>query len=198
MNGDGDSITLLLEGWRSGDREDANRLMTLVYSELHQIASREMRKEHGEHTLQTTAIVHELYLRLAGSEPVDWNGRAHFFAIAAQQLRRILVDHARRIRAEKRGGNQVRLELREPDGGVLSLDERLLAVDEALAQLQTLDARAAQVVELRYFGGLTEQEAAESLKISVATLKRDWNFAKTWLASRLSSERDVKPHRRLQ
>jgi RNA polymerase sigma factor (TIGR02999 family) len=128
--------------------------------------------------------VHETYLRLCGSGPVDWKDRAHFFAVAAQQLRRVLVDHARRVRSGKRGGGQIRLELLESDG-TWQLDERLLAVDERLTRLQALDERAAKVIELRFFGGLSEADAAETLNISIATLKRDWEFARTWLASQL-------------
>jgi len=160
--------------------------MDLVYRELHQIASREMRRERREHTLQTTALVHEMYLRLCGSNPVNWKDRAHFFAVAARQLRRVLVDHARRSRSGKRGGGRIRLNLLESDGGTWELDERLLAVDESLTRLQTLDARAAKVIELRFFGGLSETEAAEALNVSIATLKRDWDFARTWLAGELA------------
>jgi RNA polymerase sigma factor (TIGR02999 family) len=156
-----------------------------VYGELHRIAAREMRREQGEHTLQTTAVVHEAYLRLCGAAPINWQDRSHFFAVAAQQLRRVLVDHARRVRSEKRGGGLIRLELLEGDGGMVGFDERLLALDEALTRLHALDERAAKVIELRFFGGLSETEAAEALSISVATLKRDWDFARTWLASQL-------------
>jgi len=179
-------ITGLLREWRGGNQEAANQLMELVSGELHRIASREMRRERREHTLQTTALVHETYLRLCGSGPVDWKDRAHFFAVAAQQLRRVLVDHARRVHSEKRGGGQIRLELLESDGGTWELDEELLAVDESLTRLQVLDERAAKVIELRFFGGLSEAEAAEALNISIATLKRDWEFARTWLASQLA------------
>ena len=185
MTEDSHVITGLLEEWRAGDKGAANRLMTLVYGELHRIASREMRREHGGHTLQTTAVVHEAYVRLCGSAPVNWKDRSHFFAVAAQQLRRVLVDHARRVRSEKRGGGLVRLDLLEGDGGVVAFDERLLAVDEALTRLQALDERAAKAIDLRFFGGLSEAEAAEALSISVATLKRAWDFARTWLASQL-------------
>ena len=185
MAEDSHTITGLLAKWRGGNQEAANQLMELVYGELHRIASREMRRERGEHTLQTTALVHEMYLRLFGSDPVDWKDRAHFFAVAAQQLRRVLVDHARRVRSGKRGGGQIRLELLECDGA-WELDERLLAVDESLTRLQALDERAAKVIELRFFGGLSEAEAAEALNISITTLKRDWDFARTWLASQLA------------
>jgi RNA polymerase sigma factor (TIGR02999 family) len=160
--------------------------MELVYGELHRMASREMRRERGEHTLQPTALVNEAYLRLCGSaEQPNWNNRAHFFAVAAQQMRRILVDHARRVQTEKRGGGQLRLELLEVDGGTVRFDERFLAVDEAVTRLHALDERAAKVIELRFFGGLSEAEAAEALGISLATVKRDWDFARTWLASQL-------------
>jgi len=182
---DSHTITGLLTEWREGNQEAANQLMDLVYRELHRIASREMRRERREHTLQTTALVHEMYLRLCGSDPVELKDRAHFFAVAARQLRRVLVDHARRGRSGKRGGGQIRLELLESDG-TCELDERLLAIDESLTRLQALDARAAKVIELRFFGGLSETDAAEALNISIATLKRDWDFARTWLASQLA------------
>jgi RNA polymerase sigma factor (TIGR02999 family) len=177
---------MLLHRWRSGDKEAADQLAELVYSELHRIASREMRREHGEHTLQTTAVVHEAFLRICQAERIEWVDRAHFFAVSAQQLRRVLVDHARRRLSEKRGGGAVKVSLWESDAGAVGLDERLLAVDEALERLEALDQRAAKVVELRFFGGLSEAEAAEALGISLATLKRDWDFAKTWLTGQLS------------
>ena len=179
-------ITGLLEQWRGGNKEAADRVMELVYSDLHAIAAREMRREQGGHTLQTTALVHEVYLRLCGSDPVHWRDRAHFFAVAAQQLRRVLVDHARRVRSEKRGGGQIKFSLGDSDGPTWEFDERLLAVDEALIRLETLDERAAKAIELRFFGGLSEAEAAETLGISIATLKRDWDFAQTWLPSQLA------------
>ncbi len=160
--------------------------MELVYGELHRIASRNMRRERGEHTLQTTALVHEAYLRLFGSDAITWQNRAHFYAVAARQMRRVLVDYARRVHSEKRGDGVVKLSLWESDGAAFEIDERLLAVDAALERLEPLDPRAAQIVELRFFGGLTEVEAAEALQVSVATLKRDWDFAKSWLAGQLS------------
>jgi RNA polymerase sigma-70 factor (ECF subfamily) len=178
-------ITGLLQDWAAGKPGAANQLMEVVYGELHGLAARQMHRERGDHTLQTTALVHEAYLRLCGSEPIDWQNRGHFFAVAAQQLRRILVDYARRARSEKRGGGQVMLSLEDGDCPVVDRDERLLAIDEALTRLEALDERAAKVIELRYFGGLSEKEAAGSLGISVATLKRDWEFARTWLTSQL-------------
>ena len=185
-SGDAQPITALLHRWSSGDQEAGNQLMELVYDELHRIASREMRREHGEHTLQTTAVVHESYLRICRTGLIDWKDRAHFYAVAAQQLRRVLVDHARRVHSEKRGGGILKLSLLESNGPAVQGDERLLAVDEALARLESLDPRAAKMVELRFFGGLSEAETAAVLQISVATLKRDWDFAKTWLTRQLS------------
>ena len=179
-------ITGLLNRWRLGDVEAANQLVEMVYGDLHRIAAREMRREHGEHTLQTTAVLHEAYLRIFSSTPVKWKDRSHFYAVAAQQLRRVLLDHARRVHSEKRGGGIVKLSFLESDGSGISVDERLLTLDEALARLEHLDPRAAKVVELRFFGGLTESDAAEVIDISVATLKRDWDFAKTWLAAQLA------------
>jgi RNA polymerase sigma factor (TIGR02999 family) len=185
MAEDSHTITHLLLEWRSGNKDASARLMELVYRELHQMASRQMRRERDEHTLQTTALVHEAYIRLCGAEPIQWHDRAHFFAVAAQQLRRVLVDYARRFRSEKRGGGKICATLFDADKAAWQLDEQLLAVDEALARLEALDRRAAKVIELRFFGGLTECEAAEALEISITTLKRDWDFARSWLATQL-------------
>jgi len=180
-------ITAVLDRWRSGDAAAANELAELVYSDLHRLAALAMRRERGEHTLQTTALLHEAYLRLFRGGPVEWKDRAHFFAVAAQQLRRVLVDHARRSKSEKRGGDLVKFSLLDSDGGAVpAVDARLLALNEALTRLEALDPRAAKVVELRYFGGMTEAEAADVIGISVATLKRDWDFGKTWLAAQLA------------
>jgi RNA polymerase sigma factor (TIGR02999 family) len=179
-------ITGLLGRWRLGDPQAANQLMEFVYRDLHRIAAREMRREHGEHTLQTTAVVHEAYLRIFRSQPVEWKDRAHFYAVAAQQLRRVLLEHARRAHTEKRGGGIAKFSLSETDVSAIVVDERILALDEALLRLEDLDPRAAKVIELRFFGGLTEADAAEVLGVSVATLKRDWDFAKTWLAAQLA------------
>ncbi len=178
-------LTRLLHQWRAGDKEAASRLMELVYSELHQIASREMRREYRDNTLQTTALVHEAYLRLRGTSPIDWKDRSHFFAVAAKQLRRVLVDYARRSNAEKRGGGVTKLSLLDSDRSTVMIDEGLLALDQALERLEALDARAAKAIELRFYGGLTEVETAEVLQISLATLKRDWDFARTWLTAQL-------------
>lgn len=179
-------ITGLLDRWRLGDPQAANQLMELVYGDLHRIAAREMRRERPGHTLQTTAVLHEAYLRIFRGEPVAWKDRAHFYASAAKQLRRVLLDHARRAHSDKRGGQVVKLSLCEFDVVNLGLDARLLAMNEALDNLEALDPRAAKAVELRFFGGMSEKDAAEVLGISVATLKRDWDFAKTWLAAQLA------------
>jgi RNA polymerase sigma factor (TIGR02999 family) len=182
---DSPTITNLLLQWRSGNMDAAAQLMELVYRELHRMASREMRRKRGEHTLQTTALVHEAYIRLCGSQPIQWQDRAHFLAVAAQQLRRVLIDHARRIRSKKRGGGWIKATLFEADGAAWQFDERVLAVDQALVRLEALDSRAAKAIELKFFGGLTAAEAAEALDISVTTLRRDLDFAQSWLASQL-------------
>jgi RNA polymerase sigma factor (TIGR02999 family) len=153
----------------------------MLYGELHGMAAHYMRQERSGHTLQATALVNELYIRLFASTGIDWQNRAHFFAVAAQQLRRILVNHARDRQAEKRGGKRVRLSLTEVNGLAQPVEEDLLDLDEALTRLQEIDSRAAQVVELRFFGGLQENEAAEVLSVSVPTVKRDWQFARAWL-----------------
>jgi RNA polymerase sigma factor (TIGR02999 family) len=185
MTEDSHNITDLLLQWRSGQTGAADQLMELVYGELHQMAARQMRRERGEHTLQATAVVNEAYLRLCRSEPITWQDRAHFFAVAAQQLRRVLVDHARRVRSDKRGGDQIKLSLCDFDGGYTDFTEDMLALNEALERLQVLDERAAKVVEMRFFAGLDEKDIAEALNISVVTVQRDWVFARAWLAAQL-------------
>jgi RNA polymerase sigma factor (TIGR02999 family) len=160
--------------------------MNLVYVELRRLAASYMRRERRDHTLEPTALIHEAYLRLTTGAEIDWQNRGHFLAVFAQQMRRVLVDHARSSRSAKRGGMLHKHSLTEADAAAApfgSVD--VIALDEALARLAALDPRAAQVVELRYFGGLTEREAAATLQISTATLKRDWDFARTWLLSRL-------------
>lgn len=159
--------------------------MPLVYKELRRLAASRMKGEKANHTLQPTALVHEVYLKLAGGSPVDWRNRSHFFAVAAQQMRRIIVDHARATHAEKRGGGAVAIALDDVGAVTAPLNESMLALDEALRRLEKVDARAARVVELRYFGGLKESETAEALGVGVSTMKRDWEFARAWLASQL-------------
>jgi RNA polymerase sigma-70 factor (ECF subfamily) len=178
-------VTQLLEEWRRGDQEAGNRLFAATYQELRRLAGWHLQNERQDHTIQATALVNELYLKLFGGTPVAWQDRAHFFAVAAQQMRRLLIDYARASQAEKRVGSRTRLYLTEVNGVPAPHDEDLLDLDDALKQLEALDPRATKVVELRYFGGLTEREAAEVIGVSVATLKRDWDFARAWLIRRL-------------
>ncbi len=183
-------VTRYLQNWHEGS-EGPEQVFAAVYGELRALASRMLRSESAGHTLQPTALVHELYMRLGMSQPPDWKDRAHFFAIAAKSLRRILIDHARANQAERRGGAervQVPLELAElqsKDAGVTCSYEDLLRIDEALTALEKVDARAARVVELRFFGGLDEGEVAAQLEVAEITVKRDWKFARAWLAERL-------------
>jgi RNA polymerase sigma factor (TIGR02999 family) len=179
-----EEITTLLQRWAEGDRNAGDRALERVYTELRRLAAHYLRLERPGHTLQPTALVHEIYLRLEGRD-VRWADRKHFFVVAAGHMRRILVDHARARQADKRGGDEVRVPLRDADRSELPRDADLLALDLALEQLKELDARAAAAVELRFFGGFSEREAASILDISVATLKRDWEFARAWLLARL-------------
>ena len=180
-----ESVTTLLTNWREGDQHAAEKVVTVVYDELRRLAAHYMRAERPDHTLEATALVHEMYMRLVASEPVPWQSRAHFFAVAAQQLRRILVNHARDRHAEKRGGKRVKLSLSFVNGVAQPCEQDVLDLEQALERLEQLDARAARVIELRFFGGMTEEEAAEALGISVATLKRDWAFGRAWLLRHL-------------
>lgn len=179
----GQDITRLLQDWRNGEPGALDRLTPLVYDELHLIAARQMSREWRVSMYQTTALVSEAYLKLMGQRNVDWQNRAHFFAIAAHLMRRILVDNARRERRPKHGGGVHTLELEEAAAaaspGVDGVDA--LALDEALTKLEALDADQARVVELRFFGGLTVEEAAEVMGVSPATIKREWAVAKGWL-----------------
>jgi RNA polymerase sigma factor (TIGR02999 family) len=187
MTSDPPQITQLLLAWGNGDQRALEELMPLVYAELRKVAARRLRRQRPGHTLQTTALVNEAYLRLIDASQVRWQNRAHFFAVSAQFMRRILVDFARERQNLKRGGGAQRVSL---DEGVALAPERgedLLALDEALDRLAALNARQARVVELRYFGGLSEEETAEALKISLRTVQRDWNLARLWLYRELNS-----------
>lgn len=181
MEHDDHRMTELLLGWSDGDDESRAQLMDLVYQELRRIAGAQLRGERRDHTLQATALVNEAYLRLIDQTRVQWRNRAHFFGIAAQLMRRILVDHARRQRAAKRGGGATVLAINEEVAAGLERDFDLVALDDALAQLQAFDARAAQLVELRFFGGLTIEETSEVMQLSPATIKREWSTARAWL-----------------
>ena len=179
-------FTLLLAEYQSGDQEAAQQLIIVVYQELRRLAQYYLQQERSDHTLQATALVHEAYLRLfSGQGDFEWRDRAHFFSIAARQMRRVLVDYARNRNAEKRFGGAIKFSLDELTGESFKKDEEIMALDEALRQLEVIAPRASQVVELRFFAGLIETEAAEVLGISLATLKRDWDFAKAWLFSQL-------------
>ena len=182
-------LTMLLNASADGDREAFDQLFPIVYSRLRRIAHHRMQHERSDHTLSTTALVHEAYLKLVNLDRIQYKGRVHFFAVAAQAMRNILVSYAHRHRAAKRGGNQAKLPL---DDIVVMSDaraEEVLALDEALKRLKTLDARRHQVVECRFFGGMSIEETATALEISPATVKRDWNFARAWLNREL--HRDV-------
>ncbi len=180
-------VTELLRKWRSGDKEALDKLTPLVYDELHRLAHQYINRERHGHTLQTTALVNEAYLRLVEQKDVEWENRAHFFAVSAQVMRHILVDYARQHASAKRGGNFQKVAL---DGEVIVSRERaaeLVALDEAMQALHEIHPRRSKVVELRYFGGLNNREAAEVLKVSEVTIERDWRFAKAWLYRELQA-----------
>jgi RNA polymerase sigma factor (TIGR02999 family) len=178
-------VTLLLGELRQGHRDAEAKLFQLVYDELHRLAKYYMRGERPGHSLQATALVHEAYLRLTRINDVDWQGRSHFFAVSAQAMRRILVDHARARCAERRGGPQEKVSLDEALVVSFERPEQFIALDEALNRLAEFDARQARIVELRFFGGLSEEETAAVLGISARTVKRDWQMAKAWLLKEL-------------
>lgn len=184
---DGSEITTLLIDWGKGNETARDRLVALVYDELRRMAASSLRNERPGHTLQATALVHELYFRVFGGQPLAFNDRKHFFAVAAGQLRRILVDHARAMHADKRLGDRRRVPLDDAGSVAGTPAEDVVAVDEALEDLARLDLRCAEIVELRFFAGMTEKEAADVLGVSVATLKRDWEFARAWLLERLDA-----------
>jgi len=180
-------VTRLLVAWRGGDAGALDRLLPLVYAELRRVAHRYMRDERPNHPLQTTALVHEAYLRLVDVTRVDWQSRNHFFAVSAQMMRRILVEASRRRNAGKRGGDASHVSLDEAFVPAADRGADLLALDEALEHLASLAPRKARVVELRYFAGLSVKETADVLGVSVETVMRDWRMAKLWLQRDLSS-----------
>jgi RNA polymerase sigma factor (TIGR02999 family) len=180
-------VTRLLEAIDHGDPKAAEQLLPLVYDELRGLAARKMARESEGHTLQPTALVHEAWLRLAGDEDRKWNDRTHFFAAAAEAMRRILVDNARRKTRQRRGGDQQRVELNEELLAAPN-DEQVVAVNNALEKLATVDKAKAELVKLRYFVGLTIEEAAEVRGISPATAKRHWTYARTWLYAEITSQ----------
>ena len=184
------NVTELLLEWRRGDHEALNQLTPLVYDELRRIAHRYVRREQrGGQTLDTTALVNEAYLRLAGGEEIDWQNRAHFFAVTALVMRRSLIDSARRRRYLKRGGLAQQVSLEEANAMTEVRAAELIDLDEALEELAKLDPRKSRVVELRYFGGLSLEETADVLEISVMTVRRDWRAAKAWLYKAVMGDR---------
>jgi RNA polymerase sigma factor (TIGR02999 family) len=178
-------VTAMLDAWSGGDARVLDRLLPLVYAELRRIAARRLRHERAGHTLQPTALVHEAYLRLVEQRNVSWQNRAHFYGVAAQVMRRILVDHARRHAARKRGDGAHRVPLEEVDHVLAAPETSVLALDQALTRLEQLDPGLAQIVELRAFGGMTIEESAHVLKVSPSTAKREWRTAKAWLTREL-------------
>ena len=185
-------ITRLLDDWRAGDQTAASELVAAVYGELRRIAAVYIGREHRPVTLQPTALVNELCLDLLSRTPVSCETRAHFLNLAAQQMRRLLVDYARRRKGLKRGGGHIHFTLDEARDHAIPIDDRLADLDDALTRLEALDPRAASVVEMRFFGGLMEQEIADALAVSLATVKRDWDFARSWLLVQLDADQQNK------
>lgn len=183
-----DTVTRLLHAARDGDASAFDRLMPLVYTELKQVAGRALRHEYDDQAPRTTALVHELYLKLVDHAQIDWHGRAHFFTIAARAMRQILVDHARKRNAKKRGGDRQRTTLVERLLASEARWEDMIALDEALDQLDAVDTRLRKVVEYRFFGGMTESEIANVLDVSTRTVQRDWVKARAWLYDTLYAD----------
>lgn len=181
-------VTQLLVDWNNGDQAALERLLPLVNSELRKLAGRYMRRESPGHTLQTSALVNEAYLRLIDQRNVQWQNRAHFFGIAAQLMRRILIDHARKANYQKRGGGALKVSLDEAAAVTEARAAELIAVDEALEKLTVMDARKGRIVELRFFGGLSLEETAEVMGVSSPTVQREWRAAKAWLRRMLADD----------
>lgn len=186
VRGASNPVTELLVRWRGGDKAALDALMPLVYSELRRIANRYLQAERSDHTLQSTALVHEAYVRLTNQQLPQWQNRAHFFAVAAQLMRQILVDHARSHRASKRGGEVYKLALDDAEDQQKPIDIDIVALDDALKSLTAMDAQQGKVVELKFFGGLSNEDTAEVLGISTSTVKRDWTTARAWLFRELN------------
>ena len=187
LNAASDQITHLLVDWSKGDEFALEQLMPLVYEELRRMARRYMRRQPSGHTFQTTELIHEAYLKLAKQEEPNWQNRAHFFGVAAQAMRHILVDYARSKNSKKRGGLAEKITLADNLIASENRSEEIVALDDALKQLAVLDERKSRVVEMKFFGGLNIEEIAEVLKTSPETVKRDWRFARTWLLRELEN-----------
>lgn len=179
-------ITRLLKDWSGGDPTALDQLMPLVYEELHRLAHQHMRREQPGHMLQTSALINEAYLRLVDQPQIRWESRTHFFGIAARLMRRILVDEARKRKSAKRGGRAIQVSLVEGTNGAQEQAANVVALDDALKSLEAIDARQSEIVELRFFGGLSIEETAEVLKVSPGTVMRDWTFARAWLRNEMS------------
>jgi RNA polymerase sigma factor (TIGR02999 family) len=186
-----DDVTRLLRAWGDGDEAALSQLLPLVYDEIHRLARAHMARERPGHALQTTALVHEVYLRLVDVRAVDWQNRGHFYALCARLMRRVMVDFARARNSQKRDGRFTHIDLEGAENVAVPTGLELLEVDEALRKLEALDERKAQVVELRFFGGLTVEEIAETLSVSPETVHRDWKLAKAWLMRELSEGRTM-------
>ncbi len=188
-----DEVTRNLRAWSAGDKDALDNLLPTVYSELHRQASGFMRHERADHTLQTTALIHETFLKLINQHDVDWQNRAHFFAIASKVMRRVLLDYARAMNRGKRGAGVEKVVYDETQKTSASAAKPvdILALDEALTRLEKIDEREARIVELRYFGGLSVEETGAVLNISAATVKREWSFAKAWLKQELLKTKDL-------
>jgi RNA polymerase sigma factor (TIGR02999 family) len=183
-----EEVNRLLQRWSEGDEEAAARVFPLVYDELHRMASAMFRRERQDHTLQTTAVIHEAYLNLMKGRQVDWQNRAHFFGLMTRIMRRVLVDHARSHNRSKRGGGSFKVAIEEADGASIEESPDVVALDEALTRFSEIDPEKARVIELRFFGGLTIEETAVCLGISKATVIRQWRLARAWLYTELSEE----------
>jgi RNA polymerase sigma factor (TIGR02999 family) len=181
-------VTRLLAEWAKGNSQALEELTPLVYRELQQLAASYLRKDRDGHTLQPTALVHEAYLRLVGGTSPNWQNRSHFYGVAARLMRQVLVDHARRKKAEKRGGSKVRISLEEAVSFELERSRDIVALDHSLEALEKIDARKCRVIELRYFGGLSMEEIAQSLEVSLITVRRDLRMAEAWLHNRLQND----------
>lgn len=180
-------ITQLLKDWSDGDQSAFDKLIPLVYAELHRLAHQHMRRERPGHMLQTSALINEAYLRLIQQPQIRWEGRAHFYGIAARLMRRILVDEARKRNSAKRGGGTIQISLIEATKVSQEQAANVVALDDALKTLETVDSRQSEIVELRFFGGLSIEETAEVLKVSPGTVMRDWTFARAWLRNEMKN-----------
>ena len=189
MSSSSHEVTTLLKAWGDGDESARDRLMPLVYDELRRLARQHMRREKPDHVLQTTALVHEAYLRLIDQNQTHFKNRAHFFGISARLMRQILVDHARRRNGAKRGGGMTTVALDDASNLAQQQATNVLLIDEALSALAEKDSRQSEIVELRFFGGLSIEETAEVLNVSPGTVMRDWTFARAWLENQISGSR---------